>query len=199
MIDEFLDLKSGINLVYGEAASGKTTLALMLAYNYSKFSKVIFIDTENGFNFERFKQIAKDDYEACLRNILLYKVKSFDEQYKIVKNLSNLNKIGLIILDTLGMYYRLELKNDVKDINNKVSEMLNIFISLYKKGTKILINNQVYKNFENNKLESVGGNMVKKLCKFIVKLERDPRKIIREKPGNHERLFVIKDGGIILK
>ena len=70
MLNEFFDLNSGINLVYGEAATGKTTLALMLACDFSKFSKVIFIDTENGFNFERFKQISQEYYEKCLKNIL---------------------------------------------------------------------------------------------------------------------------------
>ena len=199
MIHDFIDLKSGINLVYGEAATGKTTLALMLAYDYSKFSKVIFIDTENGFNFERFKQIAQDNYEKCLKNILLFKVRSFEEQYKTVEDLIDIEKIALIIMDTLGAHYRIELKNDAKYANNKISKIFKILHLLNKKGVNVLITNQVYSNFESNKIESVGGKMVRNFCNCIKKLEKNPRKIISEKPSFNERLFEIKDEGICLK
>ncbi len=198
MIYDHINLKEGINLVYGEGATGKTTLALMLARDHSKFGKVIFIDTENGFNFDRFKQISKEDYEKCLKNILLFKVKNFEELNRIVKNLIDLNEIDLIILDSIGMYYRLELKNDVKYANNKINDIFNILSLLNKKGIKTFITNQVYNNFESNKLEMVGGNMVRKLSDCIIKLEKNPRKIIREKPNIIENLFEIRDEGIVL-
>jgi len=198
MLDNLIDLNSGINLVYGEGGTGKTTLALMLAYNYSKFSKVIFIDTENGFNFERFKQVSRENYENCLKNILLFKVKNFNEQIKIIKNLENIKKINLIIIDTIGFYYRLELKNDVKYANNKMGEILKILNLLTKNNSKIFLTNQVYNNFNTNKQETIGGNMTRKFCKFILKLERNPRKILIEKPFKSEYLFEIKDDGIKL-
>ena len=134
MLNEILDLKSGINLIYGEGGSGKTTLALMLAKDYSKFSKIIFIDTENGFNFERFKQISENYYESCLKNILLFKVKNFQEQISTIKKFLDVKGINLIIIDTIGVYYRSELKNDFKYANNKMSEMLKILNLLIKKG-----------------------------------------------------------------
>ena len=133
MLNEFLDLKSGINLVYGEAATGKTTLALMLAYDFSKFSKVIFIDTENGFNFERFKQISQEYYEKCLKNILLFKVNNFDEQIKIVNDLEKIKNTNLIIIDTIGSHYRNELKGNVKETNAKFIEMFKTLRLLNKK------------------------------------------------------------------
>ncbi len=199
MLNEILDLNSGINLVYGEGGSGKTTLALMLARDYSKFSKIIFIDTENGFNFERFKQISQDYYKNCLKNILLFKVKNFQEQVSTIKKFLDVKGVNLMIIDTIGGYYRSELKNDFKYANNKMSEMLKILNLLNKKGINIFLTNQVYNDFDNNKIESVGGEMIKKLCSCIIRLERSPRKIIKEKPNVLENLFEIKDEGIYLK
>jgi RecA/RadA recombinase len=197
MINEILDLDSGISLVYGEGGTGKTTLALMLAYNYSKFSKVIFIDTENGFNFERFKQISQDNYKNCLKNILLFKIKDFNEQFKIIKNLENIGNISLVVIDTIGFYYRLELKNDFKFANNKMSDILKILNLLSKKNVKIFLTNQVYNNFNTNNLESVGGNLIKKFCNFIIKLEKNPRKIVMENT-KIEYSFEIKNEGVKL-
>lgn len=199
MLNEFFDLNSGINLVYGEGASGKTTLALMLTRDYSKFSKVIFIDTENGFSFERFKQVSQDYYENCLKNILLFKVKDFDELNKIVNDVNGINNIKLVVIDSIGSYYRLELKKDVKATNDKLIEIFKNLRLLNKKGVNVFITNQVYRNFENNKLESVGGKTTRNFSKVMVRLEKNPRRIIREKPNNFEYLFEIKDEGIILK
>ena len=199
MIYNFINLDAGLNLVYGEAATGKTTLALMLARDYSKFSKIIFIDTENGFNFERFKQIAQENYENCLKNILLFKIKNFQEQNKVIKSLLNIKDIALIIIDTIGMHYRLELKNDVKYANNKINDMFKILTLLNKKGIKVFLTNQVYNNFENNKIESVGGKMLKNLCNYVMRLEKNPRRIIREMPNKLESLFEIRTEGIWLK
>jgi RecA/RadA recombinase len=197
MLNEFLDLKNGINLVYGEAAAGKTTLALMLARDYSKFSKVIFIDTENGFNFDRFKQISQDNYKNCLKNILLFKINNFDEQIRIVNSLGGIKDANLVIMDTIGAYYRLELKENVKDINEKMIGMLKRLRLLNKKGMNIFLANQVYRNFENNKIETVGGKTVKNFSRVIIKLEKNPRKLVKEKPSKAEYNFKIKDEGII--
>ncbi len=197
MINDIINLKSGINLVYGEGATGKTTLALMLAYEFSKFSKVVFIDTENGFSFDRFKQISGENYENCLKNVLLIKAKNFEEQIRVIKNLENIEKVSLIILDSLGMHYRLELKNDQKYANNKISEIFKILKLINEKNIFIFLTNQVYNNFDNNKLELVGGKMVRNLCGWIMKLEKNPRKLINEST-NSEHLFDIMDSGIRL-
>jgi hypothetical protein len=97
------------------------------------------------------------------------------------------------------MHYRLELKNDFKYANNKLSEILMILKELNKKGINIFLTNQVYNNLDTNKLEMVGGNMVRNFGDCIIKLEKNPRKIIIEKPSNLENPFEIKDEGIVLR
>jgi DNA repair protein RadB len=199
MLNEFLDLKSGINLVYGEGGTGKTTLALMLTRNYSKFGKVIFIDTENGFNFERFKQISQEYYEGCLKNILLFKIKNFEEQIKIIKKIEKINKISLLIIDTIGSQYRLELQKNPKEINKKMGGLLKILKILKDKGINVFLTNQVYNNFKNDKIESVGGDMIKKFCKEVIRLKRNPRTLIKEKSSKIEYQFDIKNEGIVFQ
>src|SRR3989344_6496229 len=197
MIHEFIDLKEGINSVYGEPATGKTTLALMLARDYSKFSKVVYIDTENGFNVERFKQISRENYKNCLKNIITFKVKDYKEQEDIINKLNGI-KANLIIVDTISMHYRLNLKEDFKNANNKMINMLKTLRGLNKNNVNILIINQVYNNFNTNKVQGVGANMINKFCKVVLKLEKNPRKIIREKPNKSERLFEINNEGITI-
>ncbi|MEK6835896.1 MAG: AAA family ATPase [Nanoarchaeota archaeon] len=194
-----INFNSGINLVYGKAATGKTTLALMLVYNYSKLGKVIFIDTENSFSIERFKQISHDDYDKCLKNILLIKANNFIQQHEAIKRLANLNNLKLVVIDSLGKYYRMELKQESFVTNKRVQKDFRILKELNNKNTIILITNQVYESFKLDDISMVGGNLVKNLADNLIRLEKDPRKLIIEKPVNKESLFEIQDKGIILK
>jgi hypothetical protein len=40
--------------------------------------------------------------------------------------------------------------------------------------------------------------MIKNLCNVILKLEKHPRKIIREKPSEAKRFFDINNEGIVI-
>ena len=113
--------------------------------------------------------------------------------------MENIKGINLIIVDTVGSKYRLELKNNVKDINNKMIEIFTTLRKLNKKGINILLTNQVYRNFNDNKLENVGGKIVRNFSKVIIILEKNPRKLIKEKPSRIDYEFEIKNDGILLK
>ena len=64
--------KHHINLIYGPAASGKTTYCLSASiFMAKKGAKVIFIDTENGFSIERLKQLCGGDYRKIIDNLFL--------------------------------------------------------------------------------------------------------------------------------
>ena len=187
-----IKLNKGINLIYGESATGKTTLAMQKSLEFSDKGKVFFIDTENGFSTERIKKM-RGDYKSLLKNILLFSPKSFIEQHEIIKGLNNI-KNSLIILDTLGCYYRLELKNNSFVTNKRIEKQLRILKEL-SKDNGILILNQVYQL--NDKIEMCGSNLVRKDCDFIYKLEKNPRKIIIEKPERKELNFKIDDSGFV--
>src|SRR3989338_11382854 len=74
-----------ITMIAGPPASGKTNFVILAACSQAKKGrKVIFIDTEGGFSTERVKQIVgQENYEEILKNILLLKPMSFEEQKKL--------------------------------------------------------------------------------------------------------------------
>ena len=108
-----------ITTVYGPGGSGKTVLCLLCAINIAKDGKkVIYVDTEGSFSVERLKQITSSiniDYKKILNNIVFLRPTRFEEQKKSFEKLKDIvtDRIGLIIVDTIAMLYRLELgKNE---------------------------------------------------------------------------------------
>src|SRR3989338_5767275 len=114
-----------ITTIYGPAGSGKTILCMLCTINMARNNKkVIYVDTENNFSIERLKQIAPYDYNRILEQIVFLKPTSFEEQKKAFDKLREIvdQKIGLIVVDTIAMLYRLELgKNeDVYGVNREL-------------------------------------------------------------------------------
>ena len=198
MFESVLGLDSGINLVYGESATGKTTLCLQIAGEKAINGKVVFIDTENGFSLERFKQIYPEDYKERLNNINLARVSNFDEQCKVFDTIKNVKKVDLVIVDTIGMHYRERVKEDSYDANKKIDKQLKILKELFNRDVKVIISNQVYSNITTNKIQVVGGNMLRNWSSVVMKMEKNPRKIIKEKPKEEIIEFKIDNKGITL-
>lgn len=168
--------KDVITTIYGPAGSGKTVLAILCSISMARSGKkVIYIDTENSFSVERLKQIALD-YKKVLDNILFLKPLTFSEQQKAVEKLKDLvnEKIGLIILDTIAMLYRIEMgqSNEVADVNRALSMQISCLSEIArKKNIPVLITNQVYSSFDNKgKVNIVGGDILKYGSKCLIEL-----------------------------
>lgn len=199
-----------ITTIYGPAGSGKTVLCLLCAINIvRKNKKVIYVDTESGFSIERLKQIALD-YKKILDNIIFLRPVSFDEQKKVFEKLRDLvnEKIGLIIIDTIAMLYRLELgKNeDVYEVNRGLGRQISYLTEIArKKDIPVLVTNHVYSDFEEkNKVNIVGGDILKYGSKCLIELQITPnnnRRAILKKHRSIEEekeiTFKIVEGGII--
>lgn len=195
-IDDFIKgyNKNEITLLYGEPSTGKTTIGLLTTIEQAKQNKkVIYIDTEQGFSIERATQLYPE-IKKIIENIIVIKPKNFEDQHKYILNLPEKN-IALVILDTLGNYYRMELKKDHKEANRKIDEQLQKLKIIITNNIPVLILNQVYNDY-NNGTTPVGGQMIKNWCQTIIKLENNPRKIIQEKPEKKELLFTITEKGI---
>ncbi|MEK6943223.1 MAG: DNA repair and recombination protein RadB [Nanoarchaeota archaeon] len=205
--------KDVITTIYGPAGSGKTCLCILCAVNTARSKKVIYVDCEGGFSIERLKQISyhlKQDYKKIIDNIIFIKPTSFEDQKKafdMLKEIIN-EKIGLIIVDTIAMLYRLEFGKgeDIKDINRELGRQISSLTGLARKQSiPVIIANQVYSDFdEKDKVNIVGGDILKYGSKCLIELQitqngnrrlvlRKHRSIAEEK----ELIFKIVEGGII--
>jgi len=199
-LDEFICCdKPEIISIYGPASAGKTTLCLMVTSALAnKGKKVVFIDTEGGFNVERLNQIAGWNYLNILDKILLLKVKSFEEQCEKIEQLKNLVNIDLVIIDTLSFFYRKALKSDPIRINQEMDKQLKNLSNLTRRGVQVIMSHQVYTDINKGSITLVGGEMVKNWSKRLLRLVKEPnRKLILEKPKEQELNVTIVNEGFV--
>ncbi len=169
--------KEVITTIYGPAGSGKTNLCLLCANSF-KGKKVIYVDTEGSFSLSRFRQIS-DKYKESLKNIIILKPTTFQEQKKAFDKLRTLvNKdVGVIIVDSIAMLYRLEMgqTKNVYDVNRQLGIQLAFLTEIARKnGIPVLITNQVYQDFENKeKVNIVGGDLLKYQSKCLIEIQKN--------------------------
>lgn len=173
--------ESGIvTQLYGASGTGKTNICIQLAVECVRGGrKVIFIDTE-GFSAERFKQIAGEDAKKIASDIIIYEPASFEQQYSAITDIEKIinEKIGLIILDSAALFYRLGLAQDDRDGENMAlrRELVNQIGILHgiarKHGVAVVITNQVYRDVSTGEIFPIGGNALEHLSKAIILFER---------------------------
>jgi len=185
--------KGIITMVAGSPGSGKTNFVILAACSLAKKgTKVIFIDSEGGFSVDRVKQIVGEKYSEILGNIFLLEPKSFEEQKRIfIKLLEKVKKdqIGMIVVDSMAMLYRLEVGDakkdyyDIREINREVAKQMKILAEISRSvNIPVLITNQVYKGFVSEEdwmkgvqgeTNIVGGDLMKYWSKCIIELKND--------------------------
>lgn len=211
-----------ITLFYGPAASGKSNFVILAAcHKAKKNKKIIFIDSEGSFSVDRVKQIAGDNHEMILKNVVILRPTNFNEQkdafIKMYKELKKSENIGLIIVDSITMLYRLELadarKNGLESIQKVNSDLAKQMKTLYeisrKKNIPVLITAQVYNDFLSEEdwlsgkeagVNVVGGDIVKYWSKCIIELQNKNGKkkaLIKKHRSIPEKIFnfqIINEG-----
>jgi len=203
-----------VTTIYGPAGSGKTALCILCAINVARtHRKVVYVDTEGGFSVERLMQICSSinlDYKRIIERIIFLKPTTFEEQKQNFEKLKELitDKIGLVIVDTIAMLYRLEIgkSKDVHEVNRELGRHISFLSEITRKrDIPVLITNQVYADFEEkDKINIVGGDIIKYGSKCLIELQITPnsnRRLIIKKHRSiseeKEILFKIVDGGII--
>lgn len=101
-----------VTLVYGEAETGKTSLAIQCAVNTARMGyKTIFVDSDGTFSPMRLSQIAYKDTNEVAPSITLVRPTTFQEQALAVDRLDEYltRTVGLVTVDTATSLYRTEL------------------------------------------------------------------------------------------
>jgi DNA repair protein RadB len=150
-------LAENIHLLYGEAETGKTTLAIQCAVNCARMGyKTIYIDSENTFSTKRLTQIATDDVQQIASNIILAKPTTFGEQTALLEKLDDYltEKVALIIVDTVTSLYSAEFEGETKKafkLNRELNKQL-AYLAQVVKTRKIaaIITSQVRNVFAPN-------------------------------------------------
>ena len=197
-----------ITTIFGPSGAGKTNLCLLAAVKVAESGKkVLFIDTEGGIAVERIKQISSD-YNETLNRILFFNPVTFVEQNDVLEKVKELvsDQIGLIVVDSISMLYRLELgkSEEVYEVNSALGRQIAYLVEIARrKKIPVLINNQVYADFDHREeVKMVGGDLLKYGSKCLLELRRggESRELILRKhrslPEGRKVKFKIVEKGI---
>lgn len=202
-----------ISLIYGEAETGKSTLAMQCAVNCArKGQKVIFIDADNSFSARRLSQIAYYDLEKLSPSIILLKPNSFQEQILAIDRLEEYltEKVGLIVIDTFTSLYRAEFGENSKErfaLNRELNRQLACLAQVAKTKKKaVLITSQVRSILIEAEVnfEPVATRVLKFWSDIVIRLKPTGRTTVinatLEKHPKHKHLtscyIVIEETGI---
>jgi DNA repair protein RadB len=171
-----------ITIFYGGSGTGKTNFCMIAAASQAKKgNKVLFIDSEGGFSVERIKQLAPDNYQNVLKNILLLKPTNFEEQREVFKKINNYlkNEVTLIVVDGITILYRLDFssareksREEMLKVSGELAGQMRTLAEISrKKNIPVIITNQVY-NWEDSK-KMVGGDILSYWGKCLIELDNN--------------------------
>jgi DNA repair protein RadB len=167
-------IESGIiTRVYGEAGTGKTNLCLQAAREcVLSGKKVAYIDTE-GVSVERIRQICVDsDYKKILRDILFFTPTSFESQEQMIHDAIATKGVGLIVVDTITMFYRLNLEDDREGgIRSFTRQVTNLQVAAREKDLSVIITEQVYTD-KTGEVKPFTNRDAEHMTKTILRLDR---------------------------
>ncbi|KAF5087138.1 DNA repair and recombination protein RadB [Methanoculleus horonobensis] len=199
--------RRAITQIYGEPASGKSTLCLMAAVACLRAgNSVVYIDTE-GFSVERFTQIAGENAGTLADRLYLFEPLDFSQQGTMIADTEGLLKnghapVGLLVMDSATALYRTELDLGREAIRKLSHHMIKLLGLAKKYDIPVLITNQIYMDVERDRVAGLGGTALEHLSKAIVRLEKKDsvrRAMLRKHRSRPEGLsfdFVITEDGI---
>ena len=156
-IDRILDggiACESLSLIYGEAETGKTTLALQSAINRARRGyKTLFVDCDGTFSVTRLSQMASREFKEISEMMILMKPSSFHEQTLIIDQLSGYinQKFGLLVFDTITSLYSIriaELPGKTFELNRELNRQMALLAQTAKiQKIAILVTSQVRSAF----------------------------------------------------
>ena len=182
---------AAVNLVYGEATSGKTTLTLTTTLHHlqqNRSAKAVYLDIDNKLNVGRLQQIASID-ENLLRRLNLYTPDSFDDQSDAIEQLPDLSHGDIVIIDSITGLYRGETEDTERTFraNKELNRQLGYITEIAKTtGAAMLLTGQVRSILDTSQIEPVAQRLLRYWSATIIKLEKTAvtsnRQATMEKP-----------------
>lgn len=169
-----------LTCIYGPPGSGKTLMTMLCAIGIAEGGKrIVYIDTEGNFSVARFQQLVGERTEELLEKFIFMRPIDFDEQAKAfgkLRQIVDARKIGLIVLDSAAMLYRLELgKNrDVYAVNREFGVQLSYLTEIARRHQiPVIVTNQVYADFDDNdRVKIVGGDILRYASKCLLEIRK---------------------------
>jgi DNA repair protein RadB len=169
----------GLTELYGEGGSGKSIFCLGVATRVALQDRwVFYIDTE-GVSVDRLRQTAGDRTDEVVSRLLVSSPGTLEEQTKAVRTACALARdgrrpVGLLVLDSATMYYRLTLGDAAEDegrqqLSLQLAELLATALTAH---VPVIFTNQVWRNLTTGALEPLGGSFVNHAAKTIVRFDR---------------------------
>jgi len=173
-----------VTLVYGEAETGKTSLAIQCAVNATRLGfKAIFIDSDGTFSPRRLAQIASHDLNEVAPKITLVQPTTFQEQAVAIDRLDEYltPQVGLVVVDTVTSLYRVEVsesKEKTFKMNRELGRQL-AYLAQIAKTRKVatLITSQVRNVFFE------GFVTIEPVATRVLRFWSD--KVVNLKPADH--------------
>lgn len=197
-----------VSLIYGEASTGKTALALSLASSFLRLEpscRSYYVDADGKLSTDRLVQIVNG---SLLERLFIWRPRSFKEQGELLERLVMLSgKRSQIIVDSITSLYRLEAGGfDAPFLLNKgLNRQLGFLSEAAKaRGSQILLTGQVHSvpGSDTTRVEMVAERLMRYWSDTVLRLEAASipgvRRAVMEKPQlpSNECIFRLTDCGV---
>ncbi|MBW3581873.1 MAG: DNA repair and recombination protein RadB [Euryarchaeota archaeon] len=161
-----------VTLLYGAPATGKTNLCLQVARQVVRDGlKVAYVDTE-GVSLDRLRQVAGEDHKAMMKSVLFSGPRNLKDQERLVDQATAIPDAGLIVVDSINFFYRLELDEDPQAASRSMHAQLGRLSTAARVGrVPAIVTAQVYDADEG--VLPFGGRVMGHIVKTILELQRD--------------------------
>jgi len=177
-----------LTLLYGESATGKTTVCIQTAVSIAKRGlKILFIDSDNSFTQQRFHQIAGETSPSLTELIMLFFPDNFQDQRKLVESLDSIAtpQLGMVVIDSMSTLYRdaFSKVESVFGLNRDLTRQLAYLADLTRsRDIACLITSQVHArlNSVGDQVEPVARRAITHFPGTIIRIRNTPNAKMRE-------------------
>jgi len=160
-----------LNLIYGEAETGKSTLAMQCTVNCAlQGLKVLFVDCDGTFSPKRLEQLSSGRFDEVAEFVILIRPVDFREQTAVADRISEYTAkgFGLVVIDTITGLYRAkvaETSGKAFGLNRELNrQMANIAQMAKVQKIPAIVTSQVYGVF--GETESSVAPVATRVLKF---------------------------------